>query len=97
MSETIIGAPARRVRMLRIGPSCIAALLTEGSAFRTSKGLPPGCSFAAAVIERNTREVCLYVEHESFAPIREGDRIPEMDGVVLEDISDATFVEAPKP
>lgn len=97
MSETIIGAPARRVRMLRISPSCIAALLSEGSAFRTSKGLPPGCSFAAAFIERKTREVCLYVEHESFAPVRDGGLIPEMDGFVLEDLSDATFVEAPKP
>lgn len=77
------------MRMKRIGisPEIIRMMMTDGMAYRVTKGLPDGCRVRQISPDFQTGLVWIFVEHESFEDIPEGSSIPayapEMERLVL--------------
>lgn len=42
--------------------------------------IPEGATYRYCYFDYQTRSICLLVEHPSFAPVRDGERPPEING-----------------
>jgi hypothetical protein len=52
-----------------INPAMLFHIMETGTAWRVSKGVPPGAVFRGITIDPHTQIIHLFVEHESFALI----------------------------
>lgn len=69
-----------RVRVVFIRRESISALLETGNKIRCVEGLPPGARLVRTFEEAefSVPRYGLVFKHESFAPLDDGQRIPEL-------------------
>lgn len=71
----------RRVRRVAITPDLLLALLIDKKELhlRVEAGIPITATLAGSSYDGERREFVLYLEHESFEPITERDRVPTIN------------------
>ena len=55
-----------RIKRMMINSSMLFTIMETGTAWRVSKGVPPGATFRGVTIDPHTQVIHLFVEHESF-------------------------------
>ena len=54
------------VKRLGISPSMLAHVMENNTAWRVTKGVPPGSKFVGITVDPYTQIIYLFIEHQDF-------------------------------
>lgn len=92
--ERVIEVAGRKAMRFSITPELVAALLLEcrviergGKSYRVTPSIPSDARGLRFGLDELTGNLSVVVEHDSFEPVRHGDRIPEvMVGYTMDEV-----------
>lgn len=68
-----------KIQRLMINPEVLFHIMETGSAWRVTKGIPPGAKMRGFTVDPYTQTLHLFVEHDSFPEVEIGEVAPQLE------------------